>query len=398
MIALLRDTLQRSLKLTTRISDRPRDRTRSAEAQASPRFAELDAYSKAAVIALLDQADCSLTTEQEANYVTSAGELINRVLGPGESNEPDQERELAIRREADTAVLELLRYAAMDRRRSDIGQTFASSCQWIFEKPVNDEWVDLPEWLSSGSGLYLIAGKEASGKSTLMKYILTHPQTVECLKRWAQSDCLATAGFYFWRSGTRLEKSEEGLLRSLLYSALEQQPHLAPNVFPKEWSMFYALASGDRSTSGAGLGVWRVEELRDAFRRLVNQTQIPLKLFFLVDGIDEYQQGGSEDDFTEIIEFFKGEVATSANVKALVSSRPLEAFDRLGFNRSSHCTTSTIETLNPTWSRPSRTKRRFKRQRRLTNRMLIALSVTFLKTQTACFCGPCCQFELSWGS
>ncbi len=55
-----------------------------------------------------------------------------------------------------------------------------------------------------------------------------------------------------------------------------------------------------------------------------------MKLFFLVDGIDEYQQDNNKDGFTGIIEFFVNKLGTSANTKALVSSRPLEAFDRLG--------------------------------------------------------------------
>ncbi|KAK3295252.1 uncharacterized protein B0H64DRAFT_459171 [Chaetomium fimeti] len=285
------------------------DQERFDEIQASPRFAELDAYSKAAVTALLAQGKSNLTTEEETHYLTSAGELINRVLGPGNNGEPDREREFAIRREADGAVLRLLQYGAMDRRKDDIEPTFGSSFQWIFEEPVNERWTNFPEWMADGSGLYLITGKEASGKSTLMKYISTQPQTTPA---------------------PGLKSQEEGLLRSLLYSILHQQPHLMPNVFPNEWSMFYASASNDRNPSSAGLGAWRVDHLRDAFRRLVKQDQSALKLFFLIDGIDEYQHEDGKDNFTEIIEFFKNEVVTSPSIKALVSSRPLEALDKLG--------------------------------------------------------------------
>jgi hypothetical protein len=297
--------------------------------QASPRFANLDAYSKAAVAALLDQGNSRLPAEEETHYVTSAGELINRVLGLGDDGESGREKELAIRREADDAVLALLRYGAMDRRRDDIEPTFDSSYRWIFGQPVGDRWVNFPEWMVDGSGLYLIAGKEASGKSTLMKYISTHIQTTDCLNRWAQPAPLVVAAFYFWRNGTRLEKSEEGLLRSLLYNVLRQRPNLMPNVFPNEWSMFYTSASNDKNPSSAGLGAWRVDHLRGAFRKLVKQDQAPLKLFFLIDGIDEYQHEDGKDNFTQIIEFFKNEIVTSPNTKALVSSRPLEAFDTL---------------------------------------------------------------------
>ncbi|KAH6838591.1 hypothetical protein B0I37DRAFT_241098 [Chaetomium sp. MPI-CAGE-AT-0009] len=331
-----RDLMPRVLSLGRRLEEmladyvQRKNEERFDEIQASPRFAELDAYSRAAVTALLDQGKSNLTTEEETHYITSAGQLINRVLGLGENRESDREREASIRRNADDAVLGLLRYGAMDRRRDEIEPTFDSSFQWIFEKPVDDRWADFPEWMVDGSGLYVIVGKEASGKSTLMKYISTNTRTADYLTRWARPIPLVVTTFYFWRNGTRLEKSEEGLLRSLLYSVLCQQPHLMPIVFPSEWSMFYVSASNDKNPSSAGLGAWRVDHLRDAFRKLVRQDQAPLKLFFLIDGIDEYHHEDGKDNFTQIIEFFKNEIVTSANVKVLVSSRPLEAFDTLG--------------------------------------------------------------------
>lgn len=38
-------------------------------------------------------------------------------------------------------------------------------------------WNDFVAWLEEGDGLYWIAGKAGSGKSTLMKYIASHPST-----------------------------------------------------------------------------------------------------------------------------------------------------------------------------------------------------------------------------
>ncbi|OIW22738.1 hypothetical protein CONLIGDRAFT_147820 [Coniochaeta ligniaria NRRL 30616] len=304
------------------------------ELKTSPQFERLDPYSKAVVTALLKQRGPGSTKKELNRYMAAAGQSINRALGRevATTTGPDLETsgEDAIRAGVNGAVLEILQYRAMDHRRSDIDNAFDSSLKWAYQTPLDQRWTDLPAWLARGEGVYLIAGNEASGKSTMMKYILTNDVTLACLREWAGSEALVMASFFLWRNGTRLEKSEEGLLRSLLYSVLDQQPHLTPSVFPKEFAALYSSASLGGDISSPGLGAWSVGDLRAAFRRLVNQTQMPLKLFFLVDGIDEYQREDGEEGFTRIIEFFMQDIAASASAKAIISSRPLDEFEKLG--------------------------------------------------------------------
>jgi hypothetical protein len=45
-----------------------------------------------------------------------------------------------------------------------------------------EKWTN---WLSSGNGIFHIAGKLGSGKSTLMKLLCNHPQTRVALQKWA---------------------------------------------------------------------------------------------------------------------------------------------------------------------------------------------------------------------
>jgi hypothetical protein len=45
-----------------------------------------------------------------------------------------------------------------------------------------EKWIN---WLSSGNGIFHIAGKLGSGKSTLMKFLCNHPQTKDALQKWA---------------------------------------------------------------------------------------------------------------------------------------------------------------------------------------------------------------------
>ncbi|KAF4462494.1 small s [Fusarium albosuccineum] len=311
--------------------------------QESHDFKELDAYGKAAVTALLGQYLDQKNDGDAARCFTSAGRLMNHIQGSaGAGNIQDDGSPLNHARaaederrvSADGALLELLQYRLMENRKAMITKPFESSCQWVYKKPVDGKWKSLPDWLDCGSGVYLIVGNEASGKSTMMKYISTREKTLEGLRKWAHDQPLVTAAFFFWRNGTQLEKSEEGLWRSLLYSVLDQLPQLMPIVFPREWALLYSTAGGEDSMLSEGLGAWEVETLQRAFHRLVTQDQMPLKLFILIDGIDEYQNDGSSDDFGKIVGFIKEEIASSENVKALVSSRPLEAFDRSGLQPS----------------------------------------------------------------
>ena len=63
-----------------------------------------------------------------------------------------------------------------------------------------------------------------------MKFLAHHPETRSNLKVWAKNKTLVLAAFFFWSSGTNLQKSQEGLLRSLLFEILSQSPELVPRV------------------------------------------------------------------------------------------------------------------------------------------------------------------------
>jgi len=306
--------------------------------QSSPLFQQLDLFGKWALIALLSQCSDDPTPEEQSRYYNSAGQLLSRVLGigahPGVVMEEARDNEHRMREETHSALMALLRQGFVDERRRDIGEASEESLQWVFP----DEAVEgtLPKWLASGKGLYTISGTEASGKSTLMKYVLTDDRTSKYLEKWAPTPAnrLVKASFFFWRNGSRLERSEDGLLRSLLYTVLAQEPQLSPVLFPKEWAALYSQMASDEDLPNPGLGAWRVEQLRDAIRILIKQEffgheEMGLKVFFAVDGIDEYQRADGLESFGEILKFFKEEIGTSANAKALISSRPPEEFGLL---------------------------------------------------------------------
>ena len=142
-------------------------------------------------------------------------------------------------------LLRSLRFHSIKARYDTVNEAHEKTFQWIFQKQESHQrWSDFSKWLREDNGIYWINGKAASGKSTLMKYIMQDPRTVQLLQLWSakfpQPERLCIANFFFWSSGTEEQSSQSGLLRSILYEILCQHPRLLPILFPGEWSSSYS--------------------------------------------------------------------------------------------------------------------------------------------------------------
>jgi hypothetical protein len=222
-------------------------------------------------------------------------------------------------------VLRSLYFRHYSDRYDSVKSAYASTFKWILKaKPdIERPWPCLLQWLESGNGCYWISGKAGSGKSTLMKYLLDNPRVTETLQKWTGNSRgqTALASFFFWNLGTTMQKSQEGLLRSLLYDILCRHPGLIPSVMPE-----LRILEADFSR-GRFLEAPSFAELLRWFNRLLGQTSSQFRLFFLIDGIDEY-----EGDQIEVVNL----LSTAHHyqyVKFLISSRPtpvcVDAFSHL---------------------------------------------------------------------
>ncbi|RTE83872.1 hypothetical protein BHE90_001653 [Fusarium euwallaceae] len=221
-------------------------------------------------------------------------------------------------------ILQSLRFDEMVDRRDGIVEAQPRTFQWV-EKPK----LSFLEWLSKDDGLYWVTGHPGSGKSTLMKYLSRHGTTHEKLEQWAAPKTLVKASFYFWFSGTPLQKSQQGLLRSLLFEILRQCPSLIPKVCQSRWFSDLAVP-------------WTRSELMETLKSLTLESTTT-KFFFLIDGLDEYQdnagltgvrEGGVSAHVRDIIEVINV-LAGFQDIKLCVSSRPWSAFEK-AFGQSSH--------------------------------------------------------------
>lgn len=177
------------------------------------------------------------------------------------------------------------------------------------------KWDNLAEWLRNRTGLYWLAGKAGSGKSTLMKYLSDHPQTMNLLRGWARNSELVTLQYFFYALGMSEQKSQEGMLRSLLFQFLDNQRDSIEQVLPAMWKE--AIITEDKDHD---LAMPSISEMQTSILRLLGTVSADKRFWIMIDGLDEFEGKHAT------IAAFLPRLERLANVKVLVSSRPLPIF------------------------------------------------------------------------
>ncbi|KAK0613382.1 hypothetical protein B0T14DRAFT_526132 [Immersiella caudata] len=181
----------------------------------------------------------------------------------------------------------------------------------------------LRQWLTFGDGVLHISGKAGSGKSTLMKSIITSTDTAQRLTEWAGDKTPVVASFFFWRSDREcLELSVDELYPSILFEILRKCPRPVPEIFPRQWK---SMASNPQNKSFEA-HLFRPQSIKDAFENLVKSQTLPGShtFCFFVDGLDEYQAHAF--DQLALARQLR-EWSTNSAIKICVSSRlEIDAF------------------------------------------------------------------------
>jgi hypothetical protein len=184
-------------------------------------------------------------------------------------------------------AISALKFSGMDTRRAAITMPHDGTCQWFFDSPEYRSWRD-NSWLAEHHGFLWIRGKPGAGKSTLMKLVVEHAET------YFPHDLAIS--FFFNARGLMLERSVEGMYRSLIYQLLTKRPELERAVKQSTW---------DQQT-------WTIETMKQHFRDCVLQLG-PTKLTCYIDALDECP----ESDLRDMISFFEdlGDSAVSQKVQ-----------------------------------------------------------------------------------
>jgi hypothetical protein len=274
----------------------------------------------------------SLETSIKQNHDAIARDLVVLTSGPKLENiELDtqaligrvvEKTEKALIRIKHQCILDELRFAEIDRRYEEVSSAEPLTFSWAFHE--NSE---IKTWLRSGNGIFHIAGKPGSGKSTLVKYLYEKAETGDTsLNAWAESADkeLVLGKFFFWRNGLPMQRSLKGLFRTLLYESLNKVRDLIPAVFPGLWE---ELQSVD----------WRTREkvhltekdIDLAFATLVGDKSNLLferyRFCFFLEGLDECDD--RDKDHLDLVRLlFRLTQNSPDDFKLLVSSREENVF------------------------------------------------------------------------
>ena len=256
---------------------------------------------------------------QQPNHSTNRDDVVPFV----EMLDVSHKAEESFRLRVQNHILASLAFSTMTQRYEDVADAHQNTFDWAFHEKTTEElfWTNFSDWLVQGKGIYWVNGKAGSGKSTLLKFIYDDARARQYLQSWAVQTPLAMAAFFFWNSGTSEQKSQRGLLKSLLHDIWTQYPELIPVLLPSDWARTYSnlLNPGTDAPSM----FWSLKTLMSIFKNLVTQTVVTFKLCLFVDGLDEY-----DGDHEELGNFFKS-ISSLPHVKVCLSSRPWIVFEDL---------------------------------------------------------------------
>lgn len=268
-------------------------------------------------------ADIAVQGERIQNSVASGQETVRQDIIGLRSDVEKRFDDLDLR-DAGEELLTSLFYPEHESRRDMLNPPWHRTFDWVLDEndfALRDDlsrWSNFPKWLREESGIYWISGRAASGKSTLMAYLINASSTEANLRTWASQKPLHIISFFFWRPGSALQRGVQGMLRSLLYQLLEQVPGLAEEIIRQ-----YPFSSNR-------IPAWSESKLRRMLHSAI-KTACALQhcVSIFIDGLDEFD--GEVDELLQLV----FAVEHYDNVKCCVSSRPeTELF--LGLSRCAH--------------------------------------------------------------
>jgi len=179
-------------------------------------------------------------------------------------------------------LLHSLAFERMGERERNITKALSETCDWIFHHRRFGVWAD-PRNIPSHDSFLWVKGKPGTGKSTMMKRLLS----------WAGSDWSNDINLYYFfnaRSAEQLEKSSIGMYRSLVHQLLSTQRDIRP---------CFLANFASKATSGK-VDKWQVVELQNFLIDLVGSgTLPPVNLF--IDALDE----GDVHDIRQLVIFLQ---------------------------------------------------------------------------------------------
>lgn len=211
--------------------------------------------------------------------------------------------------------LKSLKFPGMNERANMVTDSHKDTFHWIFGtqdpsgRPEEQAWDSFSDWLKSESKIFWISGKPGSGKSTLVKFILSDPGTKAALNIWRPGTVVFR--HFLWKPGSSMQKSIKGLLCSILHQAFERD----------ENELYRAMTSKESFRSKDADTDWSVTELTSLCVATLENYSTSVCIF--VDGLDEVVDPDAVA-LMQILDTWK----SISSVKICLASRPEPRINR----------------------------------------------------------------------
>jgi hypothetical protein len=244
----------------------------------------------------------SASAEEASHGQLLSGQSYNRIAAGGSSRlhagnvynnyyqvESSAPRFTTTRGESDTleTFLRCLSFEQMETRLASIATAHPDTCTWLVDCPQYKRWRD-PKMLAEHHGCFWIKGKPGAGKSTIMKILLRRVQAAEVGDK--------VVSFFFNARGATLERTTEGLYRSVLYQVAGDVPSPLTDLRAETIELY-------------GKQGWPLELLKDLCRKALRRLSSETKTTIFIDALDE---GDVEDDVRDMVGFIE-ELAAEAS-------------------------------------------------------------------------------------
>jgi ankyrin repeat protein/nucleoside-triphosphatase THEP1 len=191
--------------------------------------------------------------------------------------------------------LDSLTFEQIDSRHATIKTQHSKTCQWLLGHPKYVEWLE-PIHFISHHGFLWISGKPGAGKSTLMKFAYTYAKN-----KWKATADATVIAFFFNARGVQLEKSTEGMYRSLLFQVIQRFPDV--------------LHGSDIFEARHNQLTWDIETLQALFTHAVTRLN-KRQIICFIDALDECDISEVEN----MVEYFEdlGDQAAESQTKIYI--------------------------------------------------------------------------------
>lgn len=198
-------------------------------------------------------------------------------------------------------------------RQASITKRFKHTCEWLYQ------YEPFTSWLQRDDSLFWIHGKPGSGKSTLMKFMYANERISQYSYRFGSSRCYISAGFFFNYRGTTIEKTLEGLMRSIVRQIIDKLLESSVTI-PLLDALMQSPAFAHQCQDS-----WSKSRLEEALKAILEQREAELQITFFLDALDEFD--GPPDYISRFVKYLASRPSGSLTyTKVSFSSRPWENF------------------------------------------------------------------------